>query len=173
MKRVIVLIFSLGFAYGLSAECKKLQTYPEERKAWARWNTQFSTVLYPEKTQVCIGRQYFYEIKGGAGMASALDRQKGRIVLRHTNTAHLRHELAHLYLDLAWKVLPYRVSEPFARVLEQPKDCSLALAQHDQQAVELQARWRQRHTANFCEMVTLLRDVLRAPLPVREALPLG
>jgi len=171
VKRAIVLIFSLGFAYGVSAECKMLNTYPEGRKVWARWSSQFLAVLYPEKTQVCIGRHYFYEIKGGAGMASALDRQKGRIVLRHANSVHLRHELAHLYLDLAWKLLPYRVSEPFARVLEQQKDCSVAL--NEPPVLELQARWRQRHMANFCEMVALLRDVLRAPLPVREALPLG
>lgn len=104
-------------------------------------------------------------------MASALDRQKARIVLRSKNSAHLRHELAHLYLDLAWKVLPYKISEPLVKSMEQQKQCQVQNSVVE--GGDIEARWRERHLANTCKTELLLRDLLRAPKSVREALPLN
>lgn len=171
MKPATVLIFSLGLAGSLSAECTTLKAHPSGRQIWLVWIAKFTEIPYPEATQVCIGRQYFYEIKGGAQMASALDRQKTRIILRSKNSAHLRHELAHLYLDLAWKVLPYKISEPLVKNMEQHKQCQVQNSVVE--GGDIEARWRKRHLANTCETELLLRDLLRAPKSVREALPLN
>lgn len=104
-------------------------------------------------------------------MASALDRQRARILLRERDTSHLRHELAHLYLDLTWKVLPYKISEPLVNVMQVAPDCSPAASKN--RAASVRERWQARQEASACETEALVRDLLRSAKETRDSLPLN
>ena len=104
-------------------------------------------------------------------MLSALDRQKGRILRRDEKLQPLMHELAHLYLDLRWKILPYSVSEPLVSAIAEPEKCGPSTGRYiTPQAIK--DAWRERTHLSRCELLDLLRSVLRADAGVREALPL-
>lgn len=104
-------------------------------------------------------------------MLSALDRQRRRILLRQNNQHLLKHELAHLYLDLRWKILPYPVAEPFAVAMESEELCPIAdhpLTNEE----DLRGAWRTRTGRGTCDLLQLLKEVLKAEAPLRDSLPL-
>lgn len=104
-------------------------------------------------------------------MLSALDRQKGRILRRDEKLQPLMHELAHLYLDLRWKILPYSVSEPLVSAMAEPEKCGPGAGKYmAPQAIK--DAWRGRANLSRCDLLDLLRSVLQADAEVREALPL-
>ncbi len=125
----------------------------------------------PRGISLCFGRSYFAELKNGAGMQSALDRRRHRIILRKDSDALLRHELAHLYLDTSWKVLPYPVSEPLAKALAFTGACTL-LKDPILDGDTLKHRWSIRASFSECERQQLLADILVAAPDVRDGLAL-
>lgn len=171
MKPAIVLIYSLALAPAIFARCENLEKHPLANSTWAEFSQKFATVPLPRGIALCYGRGYFSELKKGANMQSALDRRKRRIVLRRHSEALLRHELAHLYLDVSWKVLPYSVSEPLATALAKAETCELQKPrQWDYEVIRL--RWSQMGQLSECEVQQLFADVLGAGPDVRERLPL-
>lgn len=158
-------------AGGLAAECEKLERSPEGRRIWSEFAARYAPTVYPAEVKLCIGKKYFYEVKGGARMASVLDRQRARILLRQRNASQLRHELAHLYLDLAWKVLPYTISEPLVNVMQAPSKCNTLL--NEKPAASIPERWQARRGASACEIESLVSDLLKAPKEMRDSLPLN
>lgn len=170
MKPETGLIFSLLLAGHLAAECTKLETSIDSRRIWAEYSNRFKAIPLPQDLGLCIGRRYFYEVKGGARMTSALDRQRKRIIMRHYDTRHLRHEVAHLYLDLAWRVLPYHTSEHLVRFMQTEPECKHPPKMPDE--LDVQHRWRNRQTSSSCELEQLLRDILTAPAATQDKLPL-
>lgn len=101
-------------------------------------------------------------------MRSALDRKKGRILLRDQSLAPLMHEIAHAYLDLRWRVLPYSVAEPFVLAMADTAKCDTL----PPETSDLPDRWRRRNSLSRCELLGLLGDVLSAPAATRDTLPL-
>jgi len=114
------LIFSLAFLQSLVADCTRLEKYPTAKAIWHDLGGRINLA----KMQICVGRQYFFEIKGGATMQSALDRKNLRILLRKHSQSDLRHELAHLYLDSVLPKLSEKMAESLAHELSQPSVCS-------------------------------------------------
>lgn len=171
MKHVIGLIFSLGVLTGVAADCNRLDARAETTSIWASFVSRFGGAKLPGGFQLCIGRHYFHEIKGGARMASALDRRSKRIVLRRIDTDHLRHELAHLYLDTAWKVLPYRISEEMVAIMVRDAVCAENLL-HLKGNHEIRSAWKHRNNLSECDAEALLRGIISAPQVERDALPL-
>jgi len=131
----------------------------------------FGRIPLPSEIQVCTGKKYFHEIKGGAALKSALDRKRMRILLRDSAIQPFMHELAHLYLDLRWKVLPYSVSEPFAEALAHTDACE---PDHNQSlaAEDINRVWRDRGALDRCQLRSLLWAVLHTDTETRNALPL-
>ena len=171
MKLAIGLIFSLLLAGGLTAECTQLEASAEARNVWAEYCSRFRAIVLPQKFSLCVGKKYFYQVKGGTRMASALDRQRTRIILRQYEKQQLRHELAHLYLDAAWRVLPYGTSERLVEAMQLVHECRGS--SKIREGPDLQIRWRNRTNLNGCELEILLRDILAAPNADRDALPLN
>ncbi len=104
-------------------------------------------------------------------MVSVLDRKKARILRRDNSLEPLMHELAHLYLDLRWKVLPYPVSEPLVLAMAEPEKCTIDPPKYRDDAAITNA-WKSRANLPRCELVNLLHSVLSAESGVRDALPL-
>ena len=104
-------------------------------------------------------------------MQSALDRKRRRILLRSNDLQFLKHELAHLYLDLRWRILPYSITEPFVLAMANLNRCTLseAIAQNTRPLVD---RWSARADLSACDNLLLLRDVLNSEADTRAALPL-
>lgn len=168
MKPATVLIFSLFFSAALAADCKPLAQTTGAASFWKFFTDQFGPARFPEELKTCTGREYFFQVKGGAKMQSALDRKNGRILLRNQSLAALRHEIAHVYLDLRWRVLPYPVAEPLVLAVADPAKCATL----PPATSTLAERWRQRQSLARCELLQLLGDVLNAPAPARDQLPL-
>jgi hypothetical protein len=168
VKPATVLIFSLLFSAGIAAECKPLAKTTGADTFWRLFSETYGTVRFPDELKVCTGRSYFFEIPGGSKMQSALDRKQGRILRRSAKLTDLMHELAHVYLDLRWKVLPYPVSEPLALAMSDPAQCGAAPAQTG----ALKDRWQMRANLHRCELLNLLKDVLNSDAEIRNALPL-
>lgn len=104
-------------------------------------------------------------------MVSALDRPKSRILLRANKLQPLIHEMAHLYLDLRWKILPYAVSEPFVQALAHAEKCQLPLQRYSS-GESIRAAWKDRENLSRCELQGLLRSILLSGGDLRETLPL-
>ena len=171
MRRAAVLIFSIALIGALSAKCEPLSEISGSKLVWNLFTGYFGNVPFPEKMSVCTGRAYFFEIKGGATMRSALDRRRHRI-LRRDNSQHLlAHELAHVYLDMRWKILPYSVSELFVVAMAEPEKCEMH-ASNVSSKESIQASWKARASLAPCELLLLLRAILDAEDSVRDALPL-
>lgn len=168
VKPVTVSIFSLLLCCSLSAECKPLAATTGAQTFWRLFSESFGAASFPNELSVCTGRSYFFEVKGGAKMQSALDRQKSRILRRDNKLKPLMHEMAHVYLDMRWKVLPYPVSEPFALALADPVKCALTTPAPG----SLHDRWHARAELQRCELLQLLKDVLMADAQTRDSLPL-
>lgn len=172
MKPVIVSIFSLLVAGSLHAECTKLSKTLGAWEFWKVFTDAYGAARFPEELTVCTGRIYFFEVKGGAKMQSALDRQKGRILRRTPMLKYLMHELAHVYLDTRWKVLPYSVSEPFVLAMSDVSPCESPHGAAEGNP-PLRQRWANRKELSRCELLALLTEVLNAPQATRESLPLN
>lgn len=104
-------------------------------------------------------------------MQSVLDRRSRRIILRRNSETLLRHELAHLYIDTSWKVLPYPTSEPLAAALGYSGACNLEKRQQ-QNAHAVREAWGNLVSMTECERQQLFADVLSIAPEVREKLPL-
>ena len=170
-KLAAVSIFSVAVSGALWPDCKPLAKTVGSQTFWKHFTDQLGDTPFPAKFSVCTGRSYFFEIKGGAKMLSALDRQKGRILRRDEKLQPLMHELAHLYLDLRWKILPYSVSEPLVSAMAEPEKCGPGAGKYmAPQAIK--DAWRGRANLSRCDLLDLLRSVLQADAEVREALPL-
>lgn len=85
---------------------------------------------------------------------------------------HLMHELAHVYLDARWKVLPYSVSEPLVLAMSDVSKCERPHAAAEGNP-PLRERWRNRKNLPRCDLLALLAEVLNAPAAIRESLPLN
>lgn len=83
----------------------------------------------------------------------------------------LRHELAHLYLDVSWKVLPYSVAEPLATALAFTGACSVQKNRQRDYAI-IRSQWAQLSLMGECERQQLVSDILSATPGVREKLSL-
>lgn len=151
-------------------KCLPLQENSDAPKIWAEFSHKFGEVRLPQGVVLCYGDSAFAEVPGGAGMQSVLDRKRLRILLRRDDAQLLRHELAHLYLDLRWKVLPYPVAEVFAKALAYGNNCQLS--RNPPPAGMLANRWQQRLQMHECELQQLLLDVLCVDSALRESLPL-
>jgi hypothetical protein len=168
VKHVIASIFSLSLGtFSVDAECKSLENTLGADTFWKYYSDEFGSAPFPGGFSVCTGGKYFQEIKGGAKMKSALDRQRLRILRRQERLQDLMHELAHIYLDMRWRILPYPVSEPLALAMAVPEKCDATKMTAD----ELRTTWPKRNELDRCEMVNLIRNILRAPDDVRERLP--
>ena len=170
-KLAAVSIFSSAAFGALWPDCTALAKTAGSQAFWKHFTDQLGDLPFPANFSVCTGRNYFFEIKGGAKMVSALDRQKGRILRRDEKLQPLMHELAHLYLDLRWKVLPYSVSEPLVVALADTTKCEIQSGKYVESAA-MQKAWKNRANLSACELMDLLRSVLRAENSMREALPL-
>ncbi len=135
---------------------------------WRLFNETYGAARFPDELMVCTGRNYFFEIKGGSKMQSALDRKRGRILRRSAKLTDLMHEMAHVYLDMRWQVLPYPVAEPFVLAMSDTAKCTTAPAQ----TAPLQDRWKARADLPRCELLKLLIDVLNSDAGLRSTLPL-
>lgn len=169
MKPAIVSIFSLLLTAGLAAECKALIHTTGSDTFWKHFSDKFGHLPFPKELEVCTGKKYFFEIKGGARMQSALDRQKRRILRRADKLVPLMHEMAHVYLDLRWRILPYSVSEPFVLAMANTEPCPGPIVAK----TTLAERWRERSQLSRCELLLLLSDVLKADVSARDRLPLN
>lgn len=172
MKPVIASIFSLLVAGFLHADCTKLSQTLGAREFWKVFTDAYGAARFPGELTVCTGRSYFFEIKGGAKMQSALDRQKGRILRRTPMLKYLIHELAHVYLDTRWRVLPYSVSEPLVLAMSDVSKCE---SPHGAAGGNppLPQRWVNRKEMPRCDLLALLAEVLNAPQATRDSLPLN
>jgi hypothetical protein len=141
------------------------------RTFWKHLTDQLGDLPFPADFSVCTGRSYFFEVKGGAKMVSALDRKRTRILRRDNQLQPLMHELAHLYLDLRWKVLPYSVSEPLVLAMAVPEKCDITSEKYAPPEA-MQNAWKNRANLSRCEQLNLLRTVLQTEAGVRDALPL-
>lgn len=172
MKLVIALTFSFATAKGSLAQCERLEAHRKSNAVWLQFTQRYGAARLPFGALVCHGGSYFAELKNGASMLSALDRRRKRIVLRHDRLALLRHELAHLYIDVRWRVLPYTVSEPLATALAFSETCALrAEGQADKNT--LAAQWSQLSKLTECERQQLWVDILSSAPEVRDRLPLA
>lgn len=171
MKLATSLIYSLALAPAVFAQCENLDRRGGAQVIWGDFSRKFVPAPLPRGISLCYGRNYFAELKNGAGMQSALDRRRKRIILRRNSEALFRHELAHLYLDVTWKVLPYSASEPLAQALAFSGACIL---QKNRTLGDdtLRHRWLIRASLAPCEAQQLFADILSAAPGVREALPL-
>lgn len=124
-------------------------------------------VKFPANLSVCTGKKYFFEIKDGANIRSVLDRKRQRILRRSADIATLKHELAHAYLDTAWRILPYSVAEPFSQAMATDESCKLL---QNRTSRDLSERWRTRSELDACGLLQLLKDVLDAAPNERENL---
>ena len=138
---------------------------------WRHLTDQLGDIPFPADFSVCTGQKYFFEIKDGAKMVSVLDRQRARILRRINALQPLAHELAHLYLDMRWKILPYSVSEPFVLAMAEPEKCHLAAAKYTSPE-SISNAWKDRKSLTRCGLFDLLRAVLLADGAVRDTLPL-
>jgi len=100
-------------------------------------------------------------------MRSVLDRKRQRILRRSADISLLKHELAHAYLDTAWRILPYSVTEPLAQAMATDEACKLL---KNKNARNLAERWRSRSDLKTCELLQLLKDILNATPAEREIL---
>jgi len=148
-----------------------LQQQRLANEIWQEFSEKFGALPLPGGVSICYGKSYFSELKDGARMQSVLDRRRHRIILRRNKASLLRHEIAHLYLDLSWKVLPYSVSEPLAQALAYPGNCTLKKS-HTNNSQALADRWKNRGNMNSCEKQKLFSDILSAAPEARESLPL-
>jgi hypothetical protein len=165
------LIFSLFLTRAILPKCENLERHPKTQSTWSEFSKKFGSVTLPRGILLCYGRSYFSELKQGATMQSALDRRRKRILLRRNSEALLRHELAHLYLDLSWKVLPYSVSEPLATALAATDTCRIQKNRQSDYA-SLRQSWIHLSRLDECERQQLFSDILSATPDVREKLPL-
>lgn len=170
-KLAAVSIFSTAVFGALWPDCKPLAKVVGSQTFWKHFTGELGDIPFPAKFSVCTGRNYFFEVKGGAKMLSVLDRQKGRILRRDNKLQPLMHELAHLYLDLRWKVLPYSVSEPLVLTMVETEKCETRPEKYAAPEI-IQNAWKDRANLSRCELMNLLRSVLMAESSVREALPL-
>lgn len=150
------------------AECRPLHSDRQALAIWQEYGQRMGALPFPESIAICQGNEYFHEVAGGAKMDSALDRRHLRIVLRRRDLDLLRHELAHLYLDLRWQVLPYPIAEPFAQALAQRGSCPPINFAGE----ALHESWERRLTLDDCGRLALLRALLAAPASERNRLPL-
>lgn len=81
------------------------------------------------------------------------------------------HELAHLYLDLRWRVLPYSVSEPLVAAMTSTESCHTATPAN-LSGDALVTAWRARADYSPCELNDLLKAVFNAESALRDKLPL-
>lgn len=169
MKLVTGSIFSLAFFFPLHADCTRIENFPQALSLWRTFNKEFGEQILPRGFFVCVGRSYFFEIKDGAKIQSVLDRKRKRILLRTNSKLDLNHEMAHLYLDLRWRTLPYSISEPLVVVMVNPAKCSA-----NSIGIEppLHERWKGRHFLEICDKKNLLKQILNAPKQERDTLPL-
>lgn len=156
---------------GLSADCKNLESSAETKDIWHEFTMKFGSAPFPSAFRVCLGSRYFQEIKGGNKMASALDRRLQRILLRRPNSEHLRHELAHLYLDTAWRILPYAISEQLVEIMMSDSVCGVMPVMANN-SFDLKVKWKNRRNLVDCEAQQLLRNAIAAPPAKRDELPL-
>lgn len=166
ISRIICTFCAAG---ALSAECVPLAKTDGAIAAWGFYTSQFGPAEFPRALLVCTGSKFFHEVKNGAGMLSALDRKKMRILRREEKAKYILHELAHVYLDIRWQVLPYSISEPLAASMEKSEKCPLP----EFVAVDknfLAERWAERDSLPHCEMVRLLRDVFYSEADIRLGL---
>lgn len=170
-KLAAVSIFSFAVFGALWPDCKSLAKTAGSQTFWEHLASQLGDLPFPADFSVCTGRTYFFEVKGGAKMVSALDRKRARILRRDNQLQPLMHELAHLYLDLRWKVLPYSVSEPLVLAMAHPEKCEILAEKHTQPEA-IQSAWKNRANLSRCELMALLRSALMADKSVRDALPL-
>lgn len=170
-KLAAVSIFSAAVFGALWPDCKPLAKIAGSRTFWKHFTDQLGDIPFPADFSVCTGQKYFFEIKGGAKMTSALDRNRARILLRNHQLRPLMHELAHLYLDLRWRILPYSVSEPLVVALTEPEKCQLAATRYISPE-SIRNGWKDRKSLPRCDLLDLLRAVLSAEGTTRDALPL-
>lgn len=186
MKHAIALISSLAivtlpahaqvkhddiFHIKRESKCVALAGDHGAQQIWSEFSLKFGAIPLPKSVALCYGKKWFFTIKGGAIMQSVLDRKNQRILLRRHDTNLLRHELAHLYLDLRWKVLPYSIAEPLANALATAELCPQN--QNSLLASEaLHERWRMRSALDTCGLQQLLQDIFSADKETRESLPL-
>jgi hypothetical protein len=171
VKPAIVSIFSFFLPALLFAECQPLTKTAGAAALWIFFSDTYGPARFPKELTVCTGKKYFFEIKGGAKMQSALDRKKGRILRRDGNPRFLNHELAHAYLDMRWRVLPYPIAEPLVLVMADPAPCELVTKTPEPQ--RLRTRWANRTQISRCELLQLLKDVLNSGAELRDSLPLN
>jgi hypothetical protein len=164
------MIFSLALVTTVFA-CANLEGNTKAQSIWAEYSRKFVSAPLPRGFFLCLGRSYFAELKHGSQMQSALDRRNRRIILRQNSESLLRHELAHLYLDITWMILPYSVSEPLARAIAFSNPCELRRRESDDDD-SLRQRWSMRKSLTECEMQQLFSDVVSASPAVRNTLPL-
>ena len=171
VKLAAVSIYSLGLFGATWPDCKPLAKTTQSHAFWKRFTDDLGAAPFPGNFSVCIGRSYFFEVKSGAKMASALDRNNNRILLRSNQSQLLIHEMAHLYLDLRWKILPYSISEPLVQAMAQTDKCELTPKRHPSHE-SIRAAWRDRANLSPCELRDLLRAILFSDNGLRETLPL-
>lgn len=151
------------------AECKPLERTTGAATFWKFYTDTYGAARFPAELSVCTGKKYFYEIKGGAKMTSALDRKNMRILRREGKLRPLMHELAHVYLDIRWQVLPYPVAEPLVAAMEITEKCELAGFKPVPKEI-LTQRWQDRENLDRCGKVKLIRDVLNSEADIRLGL---
>jgi hypothetical protein len=169
-KLAIVLISSIIFVPSAVAVCSKASGDAEIVSTWEQLEHEYGRASFPDKLRLCVGRSFFFEIKNGAKMLSVLDRQRFRIVLRRRDAHALRHELAHLYLDLRWRMLPYRTAELLVEAMSRDENCaepSVSKLKRD----TLEKLWQKRNIISMCEKKDLLRHLFQTTPEIRATLP--
>lgn len=170
VKLATVLIFSLFVASPLTAYCKKAEESFLVKTLWRELSQTWGNVRLPSSLQLCIGDSYFHEIPHGNTIRSALDRKRLRIVLRKENEVFLRHELAHLYLDLRWRPLPYSTSEFLVHTMVSKKKCATNFVPLDKETVRRQ--WSARRQIDICGITYLLKNIFAMEAFSRNQLPI-
>lgn len=170
VKLATVSIFSLIVAPPLAAHCKKAEKSFLAKNLWREISQTWGNVRLPVTLQLCIGNSYFHEIPHGNKIRSALDRRRLRIVLRKEDEILLRHELAHLYLDLRWRPLPYSTSEFLVRTIVSKKECATNFVPLDNETVRRQ--WIARRELDTCGITYLLKNIFAMEPFSRNLLPI-